>query len=235
MMNGEALYALQQIDSTLDQLVHRRTRLPELVERAAAAAAVAALRQAGASADQRAAAAQAAIEASEHDAAALTAKRTRLEAQLKTVIAPREAEALMHEIATINGQRGELDDRELQALDEQAEGEHQSAEVTGRLPEAEAQLEEADRVLAMATASLDAEHDEQVAARERIVSEISADDLHAYDRARRQFAGVAIAHLDGMRCTGCHLDISRAEVDAIRRLPATELGECPQCGRFLVR
>ena len=235
MMNGDALYALQQIDSTLDQLVHRRTRLPELATRAAAAEVVQALTDAAAAADQRAAAAAAAIEASEHAAAALTAKRTRLEAQLKTVIAPREAEALMHEIATINAQRGELDDAELQALDEQAEGEQQSADVAGRLPEAEAALAEADRVLAEATAALDAERAEQVAARERLVAGIAPDDIHAYDRARRQFAGVAIAHLDGMRCTGCHLDISRAEVDAIRSLPPEELGECPQCGRFLVR
>ncbi|MFT3854935.1 MAG: C4-type zinc ribbon domain-containing protein [Ilumatobacteraceae bacterium] len=58
-------------------------------------------------------------------------------------------------------------------------------------------------------------------------------DLATYDRARRQFDGVAVAHLDGVRCSGCHLDLARADLDALRALPPGEVGECPQCGRFL--
>ena len=43
------------------------------------------------------------------------------EAQLKTVIAPREAEALMHELDTLAAQRDTLDDTELALLEEQSQ------------------------------------------------------------------------------------------------------------------
>ena len=39
----------------------------------------------------------------------------------------------------------------------------------------------------------------------------------------------------GLRCDGCHLDLSQGEVDGFKRLPPGELVECPQCGRVLVR
>ena len=56
-----------------------------------------------------------AIDALERDGEQLGTQRTRLEAQMKTVIAPREAEALMHELSTIAARRDGLDDQELLA------------------------------------------------------------------------------------------------------------------------
>ena len=137
-MNAAALLALQDIDSALVALANRRPRLPELAAHRAAAAAMAHHLSAVLSAKDRIAAAQTAIEQAEHAASDLTAKRARLEAQLKTIIAPREAEALMNQIATLNAQRGELDDQELAALDEQAEAEGDLAALEARTPELEA-------------------------------------------------------------------------------------------------
>ena len=116
-MNAAALLALQEIDSALDAISHRRPRLPEVAAHAQAVAALKELQTQMAAAQQRIDTAQASIDAAEHAAGDLTKKRTRLEAQLKTVIAPREAEALMHEIELINTQRGELDDQELAAME----------------------------------------------------------------------------------------------------------------------
>ena len=96
-MNPSAFLALQDLDTALDVITHQRPRLPEVIAHQQAAAAVAELAAGLAEAQQRIDAAQAAIEASEHAAGELTKKRSRLEAQLKTVIAPREAEALMHD------------------------------------------------------------------------------------------------------------------------------------------
>ena len=234
-MNGDALLELQRLDSALDQIGHRRSRLPELAARNDAAAALAAQRGALADAEQRGAAAEATIERIEHDAADLTAKRTRLEAQMKTVIAPREAEALMHEIATLNTRRSELDDVELEALDLQADAEAQAAAIAAQLPAVDAALDAAQAAFDAASAELDREQQDDASARAEVAQQLTADEIATYERARAQFGGVAVAKLDGSRCDGCHLDISRGELDAIRDLPAGELGECPQCGRFLVR
>jgi predicted nucleic acid-binding Zn-ribbon protein len=234
-MKAANMLALQQVDSALDQIGHRRQRLPELASRDACAAVLRDL-------DERIAASEAAvdralalIEHNEHEAADLTTKRERLEQQLKTVISPREAEALMSQIAHLNAQRGELDDQELAALEEQAAGDELAGELRALRAVAEQELAAAEQSLGLAMAALDQERDELLARRSVATDQLTPDELATYERARHQFDGVAVALLDGQRCQGCHLDMSRAELDRIRSLPADELPECPQCGRFLVR
>jgi predicted nucleic acid-binding Zn-ribbon protein len=234
-MNATALLTLQDIDSALVAVANRRPRLPELAVHRAAAAAVDAHRSKMAAAQARIDAAQASIEAAEHASADITTKRTRLEAQLKTVIAPREAEALMHQIATLNGQRDELDEQELMALDEQASGEDELSALAVELPALEAAAAAAEAELQRASATLDAEEADLHGRRPDVIAVLSAAEVAAYDRARQHFGGVAVARLDGHRCHGCHLDLSPAEMDVVKAVPADSMPECPQCGRYLVR
>ena len=234
-MNAATLIALQEIDSALDSIANKRPRLPEVETHQSATAALNVLRKHIAAAEGRVTAAQAAIETAEHASADLTTKRTRLESQLKTVIAPREAEALMHEIATINSRRSGLDDDELAALDGLAEGE---AELTARqaeLPGCEATLAEASAALDTATAGLDAEANELAARREAAVAQLTPDEMTRYQQVRAQFGGVGVARLEGSHCSGCHMDLSPAELDGVKSAAAGEVSECPQCGRILVR
>lgn len=234
-MNAAALLALQDIDTALTAVANRRPRLPELAAHREAQAALAAQQARIAECQARIDAAQASIDAAEHTSADITTKRTRLEAQLKTVIAPREAEALMSQIATLNAQRGELDEQELTALDEQAAADDERAALVAGLPELETAVAATAAELARATAELDAEEGDLHARRPEVASSLSASELAAYDRARSHFEGVAIARLVGHRCQGCHLDLSAAEMDAVKATPEGSLPECPQCGRYLVR
>ena len=234
-MNAAALLALQDIDSALVALANRRPRLPELAAHRAASAAMAHHLSAMLEVNDRIAAAQAAIEAAEYSAADLTAKRTRLEAQLKTIIAPREAEALMNQIATLNAQRSELDDQELEALDAQGVAEAELAAHEARTPELEAAVMAASAELEQVNAVLAADEAELLARRPAAAGALSSAELAAYDRARAQFEGMAIARLEGHRCGGCHLDLSPAEMDAVKSVGEGSVPECPQCGRVLAR
>lgn len=234
-MNAAALLALQHIDSALDAVANRRPRLPELAAQRAARAAVDALRAAQREAQSAIEVAQSSIEAAEAKATVIAAKKSRLEAQLKTVIAPREAEALMSEMRTLDAERSELDDAELVAMEEQGAAEQRLAELATQEPALLAALSDAEGALAGASAALDAEQAALSARRPDAVAALSPAELAAYDRGRKQFSGVAVAALDGHRCTGCHLDLSPAELDEIRAVPAGEAAECPQCSRFLVR
>jgi predicted nucleic acid-binding Zn-ribbon protein len=234
-MNAAALLALQEIDTALAVVHNRRPRLPELAAHRDATAALQAHEARIASAQQRIDAAAAAIEAIEHTSSDLTTKRTRLEGQLKTVIAPREAEALMHQIDTLNAQRGDLDDQELASLDLQADAEGDLEALTAGLATLQDAVAATEAALAEATAALDAEDAQLHERRPAAAAELTTQELAAYDRARQHFDGVAIARLDGHRCHGCHLDLSPAEMDDVKNTPADAVPECPQCGRYLVR
>jgi uncharacterized protein len=234
-VNAAALLALQDIDTALDAITHKRPRLPEVVAHQEALAAKAAVQARAAAAQALIDAAQAAIEAAEHAASDLTTRRSRLEAQLKTVIAPREAEALMHQIATINEHRSELDDAELTALDQQADGEAALSQVATELPAVDDALSLAASALAAAIAALDGEAAELNAHRDATVAGMPADQSAMYERVRQQFHGVGVTRLVGTHCSGCHMDLSPAELDLVKAVAPGEAAECPQCGRIMIR
>lgn len=176
----------------------------------------------------------AAIEQDEERNAELSTHRERLEAQMKTVIAPREAEALMHEIDTINKQRDELDDTELAALEEQsALDDERVAHLASEEALREA-LSHADEALARTCADIDAELEQLAEQRVSAVGDLDEGIARRYDSVRAS-AGVAVAELKGHRCEGCHLDLSAAEVDTAKdESAASGYTECPQCGRLLI-
>ena len=234
-MTAHDFLQLQAVDSALDAITNRRPRLPELVAHEGDKAKLATLEAAMATAQSRIDAAQQSIEAAEHANNDLTTKRTRLEAQLKTVIATREAEALISQIATINAQRSELDDQELAALDEQAAGEADLTALQQQVPALHEALDVSGAALAATVAALDAEAAALHTEREALVGGMSATDLATYDHARKQFHGVGVAHLEGSHCSGCHMDLSPAELDQVKAAQAGEVSECPQCGRILIR
>lgn len=234
-MNASAFLDLQDIDTALDVITHQRPRLPEVTANADANGALASLQARIAAARQRIADATDAIEASERAASELTKKRTRLEAQLKTIIAPREAEALLHEIELMNGQRGELDDQELEALAEQDAAEAVVAALSAELPGLEAAVAVARAQLDAALAALDVQTASLREQRERAVAAMGTQGTDLYERVRSQFGGVGVARLEGSHCSGCHMDLSPRELDLVKQAPADTLAECPQCGRIIVR
>lgn len=232
-MAAQHLLELQDLDTQLDLLALRRGRLPEATERDRCAQALAESHVAAAAAQSRIDDAVRRIEDAERRGKELTAKRSRLEAQLKTVISPREAEALMNEIATLTARRGELDDAELLALDEQAAAESDLAAVLGGVPQLEALLRAAEATLAAVVESLDEEVNTLRGRRTEVLAGFPPGDEATYERARQRFGGVGVVRLQGTHCSGCHLGLSAAELDAVKA--DGERSECPQCGRIMVR
>lgn len=233
-MLTDDLLALQRVDSAIDQLRARRDRLPELDVARAAAGALAANRDALARLDARSAELAAAVESAEAASAEIDRHRARLEAQLKTIIAPREAEALMHEIATLGERRSAIDDTELEHLEEEAQLDEQRAALSAARPD----LVSTDEAAAAALAAARREIDEQLAAldgqRPTLVAAVDAGVLRDYEGRRARQSGVAIAVLEGRTCSGCHLDLSTSEFEEVRRTPEGQPADCPQCGRWLV-
>jgi predicted nucleic acid-binding Zn-ribbon protein len=229
------LLALQRIDTELDQL---RVRLEQLPERGAATERARAVRDLERRRDElrrRSDELDERIESEERESAELLAHRQRLEGQLKTVIAPREAEALTHEIDGIDERRDALDDAELEALEQQSALDDELSALQRDEPALRSAAQDADDALAVAVAAGEADGERLATAREEHRSVLPAGLLAEYDRIRGQL-GVAVARLEGRKCRGCHLDLSAAEVDDAKDEAAAGngLASCPQCGRLLV-
>lgn len=228
------LKELQRIDTAADQLANRRERLPEREELAAASGALAKWERERGAMRSRIEELAAVIERAEARGSELAEHKTRLQAQMKTVIAPREAEALMSEMGAIDAEIDELDLAELEALEEQSSVDDQlTAHVAseGALRDA---VELADSSLERVTGEIDVELAALVEQRAAQRSGMSDSVLARYDRVRAS-SGVAVASLVGKICNGCHLDLSAAEIDDVKDEAAAADGvaDCPNCGRML--
>jgi predicted nucleic acid-binding Zn-ribbon protein len=153
---------------------------------------------------------------------------------LRTVIAPREAEALMHEIDNVKARHSELDDAELEHLETQERLDAEIAELDAQDEPLRSAAGAADAALAAQLATIDEEIGTLESQRSSQQTGIPTALLDRYETLRKTFGGVAIARLNGRQCEGCHLDISAAEIDTLKRTAPEDLPECPQCGRLIV-
>lgn len=224
---------LQAADTMADQLRHRREHLPEREQLQAAKNALVRWNEARMVTRRRVEELGALIERAEHDSHEIDTKLERLNKQLRTVIAPREAEALQHEITTLRQQRNELDDVELRALEDQAAADD---ELRGLLDQEDVLTQTyiaADKEASTAEADIDGELKRIAGRLETLRAAVDKKILRRYDRLREHHM-IAAATLSGSRCEGCHLDLSAAEVDDVKDSVAEGgLADCPQCGRLL--
>jgi predicted nucleic acid-binding Zn-ribbon protein len=237
MSRWDALLAVQEHDTTADQLEHRRRTLPERAELDGAMAELAKLEQRTSE-----------VEANRHE---LARSQQRLEDEIAsinekaaqhdktlysgTIGNPRELQALQDEIGALKRRVGQLEDQEIELMEQieplDADLAKLAAERTaldGRAGELRARIAEAEVAIDEELASVRAE-------REALVGDVEPELLAEYDRLRPQAGGIAIARLVGGSCGGCHLALSAVEVDRIKKLPPEAPAHCEECGRLLAR
>ena len=235
LMDLAAMHGLQSIDTAIEQATHARTRLAEILEHEAALAELHAIRADIERVRRAQQTAQNDLDRIERESAEIDAHRARLEKQLKSIISPREAEALQHEIQVLASTRDELDDRGIELLEGSSAADEELVELEARAERAgatEASL--ADRRRA-AEDRADAEMNALDERRRETATGLESADLETYERLRKALGGIAVCRIEHGACTGCRMEISIAELDAIKRQPAGAAVECPNCTRLLVR
>lgn len=224
---------LQAMDTALAQLRHRQANLPERTaydEAEAAAAATRAELDAAADAAGSAAVELASIESMTSD---IDSTRERLERQLRTVSSSREVDAIQHELESLAARRDEADERGLELLVQLDELASLRTELDERLTREIVRRDDSAGVLKALEEELDAELEAIRTRRTHAADALAPGMLERYERLRAHGGGVGIARLVGTRCEGCHLDLSRTELEQVRAAAPDE-AECPSCGRLLV-
>ena len=230
-MDLKVLLELQLADTHLNQIEHKRAALAERKALADLDAAVKAANQRRELIAKGIADLESGFAAAEAKGVECDTKRKRLEAQLKTVIAPREAEALQHEIAMLRDERDQADGTALDLMEQIAEQQQQLDETAALIAQLVNDRPALKGALDAVESELTTEAESCRVKREgRAVQ--AGGDINAYESKRKALGGIAVAALEGHVCSGCHLDISVGELGQLRA--ATDDPECPNCGRWLV-
>jgi predicted nucleic acid-binding Zn-ribbon protein len=233
----QALIALQDVDTALGQLRHRRSHLPERADLAAIEQELAALDRAaaaGGAARDQIAEQQAVVEA---DLAATEGRAEAVNRRLYggTVTASRELQAMAADVETLRARASVLEDQVLELMEAREPLEVELASLSDRQVALGARRQGTAAALAVAEAGVDEEIVRLEEGRAQAAGSVPADLRAVYDRLRARLDGVAVARLVGNHCDGCHLTLPSMELDRIRHLPASEVVTCEQCGRILVR
>jgi len=231
-----ALLVVQDLDTSIDQRKHRRRTLPEREQLA------------GLEADLQGAAEEAAGIGEQRDS--LAKRESELEAELAAteqraatvsrrlyggeVSASRELQAMADDVENLKSRASELEDLGLLLLEEREPLDARLGELESQMAEADSRRRFVAEAMAQAEAGVDAEIAQLEQDRQKAASAVPSDLLASYERLRARLGGVGAARLVGNHCDGCHLTLSAAELDRIRRLGPGQVVTCEQCSRILV-
>ena len=233
----DLLLEVQDHDTAIGQLEHRKAALPEQVELTGVESRLSVLESAAAQVQVgrdelglRQAALEELIEASR-------SRRTELERRMYggQVSAARDLQAMDEEVTHLKRRISELEDHEIEIMEalEPIDGELETIRV-----EREKLWVDRDRLraaIAEAVVTIDEDLVARAEARVSAAAAVPSDLLARYEKLRKINGGTGAARLVGGSCSGCHLSLSSMEVDRIRKARPDEVILCDQCGRILVR
>jgi uncharacterized protein len=232
----ERLLVVQDLDTTITQLQHRRDALVETTGLAAAEAQLASLEVEWADAAARRGVLAATQKDLEEQIGGITARRDVVEKRMyaATGSSGRDLQAMNDEVRHLTERRAELEELELVSMLEQDPIDAELAAVAERTAPLETQAVELRALVAEGQVEIDAALAEAAGARSAEAALLPAALSDRYETLRARLKGTGAARLIRSHCDGCHLELSSGEVEKIRALPPGEVATCEQCGRILV-
>jgi len=228
----DRLLVVQDLDTLITQLTHRRAALAERVGLVALDVELGAL----AAEEETLLARRRDLVATQKDLEAQIAvadeRRTGIEQRMYAArgSSTRDLQAMDEEVRHLAQRRSDLEDEELVALVEQEPIDAALAALAGR----KAPIEEKASILRAEVAQGQAEIDGELEAARAARAGEAAQLPPALSERYEVLRGTGAARLVGHRCSGCHLELSPVEVDRIRAMSPDTVVTCDQCGRILV-
>ncbi len=228
---------MQEVDSTLDQLVSRLKALPEQLALTALAE-----RREDVSAQHGRLQTEVADLGREQrkadaDVEQVKTRRTRNRERIAAglVSDPKQLQAMQHETETLGRRISDLEDAELEVM-ERLEASQSEFERLGReLADLDDQLIAREKERDEVATDIAHRQTDALAEREQLAADIPANLLAAYDRLRDQLGGVGVGALQHKRCSGCQLEVGAADLARMTAAPRDEVLRCEECNRILVR
>jgi uncharacterized protein len=228
---------VQTVDSTLQQLAHRKKNLSQHAELAELTERRTGLDNRRIELDTQVSDLTRDQKKADADVEQVKSRRVRDQQRLDTgqVSSPKELEQLQSEIVALDRRISDLEDAELEIMEQLETLQTELREITSEAEGLAAKTETVTAARDEAVGELDAAASEATGERERLVADVPEQLLAVYERMRAQLGGVGAAALRRRRCEGCRLELTEADLSTIRSAPEDEVLRCPECNRILVR
>lgn len=232
----ETLLALQDVDSVVDVLSHRRATLPERAALAEFKREIARNEGLAAEVESQKSVYESRLESLAKEVSEVVGRAARIDDRLRggEVASFRDQETMATEMGSLDRRRRDLDDEQLVLMESIEPLESELARLADEQRALQSDAGRAREALHDAVGVIDVELAELSERRTKLAEAIAAPLLAEYERLRARLGGVAVARLVGGACSGCHLAISASELDHFRHRKPDEVLHCEQCGRILV-
>jgi predicted nucleic acid-binding Zn-ribbon protein len=233
----DVLLVVQEHDTTVDQIAHRRRTLPARGQLEEAMAKLTAVEARAVEVEAGRAELARGQQRLEDEISLLRDKVKQHDTQLYsgTIANPRDLQALQDEIAALRRRIVQLEDQELEVMEQIEPLEAELARLGQEREDVDGEAGRLRAAIAEQEVELDAELAGVRAERDAAAAQVEPALLEEYEDLRPRLGGIAIARLVGGSCGGCHLALSAMEVDRIRHLAPEEPARCEECGRLLAR
>jgi uncharacterized protein len=230
------LLAVQDLDTSITQLQHRRDALGETMGLVPVEAQLRSLEIEEADAAARRGALVATQKELEEQIAGITERRGAIEQRMyaATSSSGRDLQAMNEEVRHLTDRRAQLEEQELEVMLDQEPIDAELRSLGERKAPLERQVDELRGQVAEQQRAIDAELATAIGSRAQEAALLPTALADRYETLRARLKGTGAARLIKNRCDGCHLELSSVEVEKIRALPPGEIATCEQCGRILV-
>ncbi|HVA08811.1 MAG TPA: C4-type zinc ribbon domain-containing protein [Acidimicrobiales bacterium] len=232
----ERLMTVQDLDTTITQLQHKRAALVERSGLAAAEAELDDLVAQQRAADARRTGLAQAQKGLEEQIAAVSERRGTVEQRMYAArgSSARDLQAMNDEVRHLAERLSELEEQELVVMVDLDPVDAELARLAARRAPVEEKALALRAEVAGEQSTIDVELSSATATRAAEAALLPVPLAERYEFLRARMKGMGAARLIGSHCSGCHLELSSVEVERIRSQPDDTVTTCEQCGRILV-
>jgi hypothetical protein len=235
----EALLIVQELDTTLDQLDHRKASMPERATLAEAQNRLDAIAERSAEAQVARDELGRQSKRIEDEVALLDEKIGHEEDKLykSGMTSAKDAQMLQVEIASLRRHKVDLEDGIIELMEQIEPVDAETASLTEERGAVEREMAELRTTLEAVEGEIDVDIAEAGGRRAEEAAQIEPTLLDEYVTLRSQMDGVGVATFSDGRCHGCPLNLLHPamETDRINHEPADAVIHCDECSRILVR
>lgn len=224
------LYRLQQVDSQIDGIQTRQHWIQDTLQNDVS---LRTATQAFSLADDKHKDALRALKQTEAEVEKQRIKIEQTEASLYSgrVQNPKELQDLQMDVTSLKKHLQTLEERELEAMVIVETAEHELHTAKLELDRTQANINEQYRDLNKENEALTKDLERLEHERNAILSDLVSSAVSTYDQIRKQRRGIAVATISESACSACGTTLTLSLQQSARS--ATQLFNCPTCGRIL--